>query len=72
MVHFARQYRVPRAGLEPALPLGKGILSPLCLPIPPPGQPLGFIASVAIRLPTFYDEVNSIEKRVPIQVGLNL
>jgi len=27
---------------------------------------------VAIRLPTFYDEVNSIEKRVPIQVGLNL
>ena len=29
---------VPGAGLEPARPLSRGILSPLCLPIPPPGQ----------------------------------
>ena len=29
---------VPRAGLEPARPYGQRILSPLRLPIPPPGQ----------------------------------
>ena len=28
---------VPRAGLEPARSCLRGILSPLCLPIPPPG-----------------------------------
>jgi hypothetical protein len=26
---------VPEAGLEPAQPFSRGILSPLCLPIPP-------------------------------------
>ncbi len=29
---------VPGAGLEPARSCPRGILSPLCLPIPPPGQ----------------------------------
>ena len=29
---------VPRAGIEPAQLLSQGILSPSCLPIPPPGQ----------------------------------
>ncbi len=29
---------VPGAGLEPARPLRRGILNPLCLPIPPPGH----------------------------------
>ena len=29
---------VPGAGLEPARPNGHRILSPACLPIPPPGQ----------------------------------
>jgi hypothetical protein len=29
---------VPGAGLEPARPYGQGILSPLRLPISPPGQ----------------------------------
>jgi hypothetical protein len=29
---------VPGAGIEPARRLKRGILSPLCLPIPPPGQ----------------------------------
>ncbi len=29
---------VPGAGLEPARPLGREILSLLCLPIPPPGH----------------------------------
>ena len=29
---------VPRAGLEPARSCLRGILNPLCLPIPPPGQ----------------------------------
>ena len=28
---------VPGAGLEPARSCLRGILSPLCLPIPPPG-----------------------------------
>jgi hypothetical protein len=29
---------VPRAGIEPTLPIGKRILSPLRLPVPPPGH----------------------------------
>ncbi len=29
---------VPGAGVEPAQPQSRGILSPLCLPISPPGQ----------------------------------
>ena len=29
---------VPGAGLEPARPYRRGILNPLCLPIPPPGH----------------------------------
>ena len=29
---------VPGAGLEPARGFPRGILSPLCLPIPPPGH----------------------------------
>ena len=29
---------VPGAGLEPAWPCGRGILSPLCLPVSPPGR----------------------------------
>ncbi len=29
---------MPRAGFEPARDCSQGILSPLCLPIPPPGQ----------------------------------
>ena len=29
---------VPGAGLEPARPYGHWILSPTCLPIPPPGR----------------------------------
>ncbi len=33
---------VPRAGIEPARPLSRGILSPLCLPISPPGQSVLF------------------------------
>ncbi len=33
-----RTHVVPGAGLEPARPKGQRILSPLRLPIPPPGQ----------------------------------
>ncbi len=29
---------VPGAGIEPARPQSRGILSPLCLPISPPGR----------------------------------
>ncbi len=35
-----RQRVVPGAGVEPARPQGRGILSPLCLPIPPSGPQL--------------------------------
>ena len=38
---------VAGAGIEPALPYGKEILSLSCLPIPPPGQ--GAIYSVGLR-----------------------
>ena len=31
---------VPGAGVEPARPLSRGILSPLCLPVSPPGRVL--------------------------------
>ena len=36
--HAISNVMVPRAGLEPARSCLRGILSPLCLPIPPPGQ----------------------------------
>ena len=29
---------MPGTGIEPVQPLGRGILSPLCLPVSPPGQ----------------------------------
>ena len=37
-ITFIIKYLVPRAGLEPARSCLRGILNPLCLPIPPPGQ----------------------------------
>ena len=36
---------VPRAGLEPAQRERRGILNPLCLPIPPPGHAISCDAS---------------------------
>ena len=36
-IHFSK-LMVPEAGLEPARYFYRGILSPLCLPIPPLGQ----------------------------------
>ncbi len=39
---------VPRAGLEPARSCLRGILNPLCLPIPPPG--LGYIINYKSHL----------------------
>ena len=36
-----KNHLVPGAGLEPAWPLSRGILSPLCLPISPPGPFVG-------------------------------
>ena len=38
-IFFIITYKlVPGAGLEPACHCWRGILSPLCLPIPPPGH----------------------------------
>ncbi len=42
---------VPGAGLEPARHCWRGILSPLCLPIPPPGL-------TAEQLYFIYKEIN--------------
>ena len=36
---------VPRAGLEPARSFLRGILSPLCLPISPPGHKIQILSS---------------------------
>ena len=41
---------VPGAGLEPARSFLRGILSPLCLPIPPPGQDGHYIEHLYIFL----------------------
>ena len=38
--HLQNLYMVPRAGVEPAWSFLRGILSPLRLPISPPGQDL--------------------------------
>ncbi len=38
VINFYKLLMVPRAGLEPARSFLRGILSPLCLPIPPPGH----------------------------------
>ena len=38
LFHYSIDVMVPGAGVEPARPLSRGILSPLCLPISPPGQ----------------------------------
>jgi hypothetical protein len=43
-------YLMPRAGLEPARPEGRGILSPLRLPIPPPGRDKRNVAATRQRL----------------------
>ena len=44
---------VPGAGLEPAQRERRGILNPLCLPIPPPG--LGIVIGGAFRSRTGLD-----------------
>ena len=41
---------VPEAGLEPARYFYRGILSPLCLPIPP----LGLIYAISLIFGTLY------------------
>ena len=41
---------VPRAGLEPARSCLRGILNPLCLPIPPPGQLRGLYTFFITKL----------------------
>ena len=41
---------VPRAGLEPARSCLRGILNPLCLPIPPPGHKICLTKAVTNKL----------------------
>ncbi len=41
---------VPRAGLEPAQRERRGILNPLCLPIPPPGHAILYCDAITETL----------------------
>ena len=51
---------VPRAGLEPAQRERRGILNPLCLPIPPPGHAILYCGAITIRLDTIFDTAFAI------------
>ena len=44
---------VPQAGLEPARPNGHRILSPACLPVPPPGHGEGRKKKIRTKVPIF-------------------
>ena len=46
--NYEKRDMVPGAGLEPARSYPRGILSPLCLPIPPPGP--GYCAKMEAGL----------------------
>ena len=48
---FLRFVLVPGAGIEPARPYDREILSLLCLPISPPGQMEG-VDQIAVRILT--------------------
>ena len=61
---------VPGAGLEPARPCGQRILSPLRLPVPPPGHRSGlsgiaFAASTKILL--YYSEYSDMSTRLLLE-----
>ncbi len=45
---------VPRAGLEPAQRERRGILNPLCLPIPPPGHAILYCDALTEKLNTIF------------------
>jgi hypothetical protein len=51
---------VPGTGLEPVQPCGRGILSPLCLPISPPGQ----------KEASRYTEVSTTGRKMEARVGI--
>ena len=59
------------AGLEPARPCGQGILSPLCLPIPPPERTYEVerIKLLNINLSECKDQV-SLSLRVVLDVSM--
>ncbi len=46
---------VPRAGLEPAQRERRGILNPLCLPIPPPGHAIKRCRLLKSKTPSLSD-----------------
>jgi hypothetical protein len=50
---------VPEAGLEPARYFYRGILSPLCLPIPPLGQTLIYLLICIITLTKAFNAINT-------------
>ena len=52
---------VPGAGLEPARSFLRGILSPLCLPIPPPGH------EKTLHCTLFSSFIKSLEAEVGIE-----
>ncbi len=59
---------VPRAGLEPAQRERRGILNPLCLPIPPPGHAILYcdgdtIFSIAFAILTKFGATHEVRTR---------
>ena len=60
---------VPGAGLEPARHCWRGILSPLCLPIPPPGQFM--VLELYYILCKNIDFFLGISKQIIIVIDLN-
>ena len=60
---------VPGAGLEPAQCFHRRILSPLRLPIPPPGQGVLLRASILVYYVLIAQYTVWVELCTPIQVG---
>ena len=56
---------VPGAGLEPARSFLRGILSPLCLPIPPPGQIIDSFLFILIIVISRINNLHAKKKLVP-------
>ena len=61
---------VPRAGLEPARSFLRGILSPLCLPISPPGRKDNYIVkdiknNKNLQLIVFFINLQTSSKKYP-------
>merc|ERR1711965_1163677 len=62
---YIGSFMVPRAGLEPARSFLRGILSPLCLPISPPGRKI--YSDIALPL-SFSQSFSGLTSKLVFQV----